>query len=126
MRVDEAVARARAALVQAKSPYWHLLRLYTDATPLGERVTPVNIKDRPQPQIRSAQQEFLDAQAKSEVCPRERFVGRMQEIEAIWKAQMPQVPRAMMSLLGPGPNVWECAGRSASGSRGCETTPRSG
>lgn len=55
---------------------------------------------------------------------RERFVGRMQELEAIWKTQVPQVSRAMMSLLGPGPNVWDCAGRSASATRGCETTWR--
>ena len=40
----------------------------------------------------------------------------------LWKAQLPQVSRVMMSLLGPGPNVWQCAGRRASATRGCETT----
>ena len=74
------------------------------------------------PEIRERVMAYLKRDASER--ERERFVGRMQEIEAIWKAQMPQVPRAMMSLLGPGPNVWECAGRSASGSRGCETTWR--
>jgi hypothetical protein len=53
---------------------------------------------------------------------RERFLGRTREMEAIWRAQMPQVSRVMMSLLGPGPNAWQCAGRGASASPGCETT----
>lgn len=74
------------------------------------------------PEIRERVMAYLKRDASER--ERERFVGRMQELEAIWKAQMPQVSRAMMSLLGPGPNVWECAGRAAAGSRGCETTWR--
>jgi CHAT domain-containing protein len=37
---DEAVALARQRLLEKLSPYWHLLRLYADATPLAEYVTP--------------------------------------------------------------------------------------
>jgi hypothetical protein len=51
-------------------------------------------------------------------------VERVQQLEAIWQSQMPQVSRVMMSLLGPGPNVWQCAGRDASAARGCESTWR--
>lgn len=74
------------------------------------------------PEIRERVLAYLQRDASER--ERERFVGRMQELEAIWKAQVPQVSRAMMSLLGPGPSVWDCAGRNASGSRGCETTWR--
>lgn len=74
------------------------------------------------PEIRERVLAYLQRDASER--ERERFVGRMQELEAIWKAEVPQVSRAMMSLLGPGPKLWECAGRGASGSRGCETTWR--
>jgi len=48
----------------------------------------------------------------------------MKELEGIWKDQMPQVSRVMMSLLGPGPDVWKCAGRSAVVSAECATSWR--
>jgi hypothetical protein len=53
---------------------------------------------------------------------KDRYAERLHALEGIWKAQMPQVSRNMLSLLGPGPNVWKCAGKSASASAGCETT----
>ncbi len=74
------------------------------------------------PEIRQRVLAYLKRDATER--ERERFVGRMQELEAIWRAQVPQVSRTMMSLLGPGPNVWQCAGHEASASRGCETTWR--
>ena len=72
------------------------------------------------PEIRQRVTAYLKRDATER--ERERFLGRTHELEAIWKAQMPQVSRVMMSLLGPGPKVWECAGRGASATRGCETT----
>ena len=53
-----------------------------------------------------------------------RYMRRTQELEGIWQAQMPQVSRVMMSLLGPGPDVWRCAGRSAVVSAECATSWR--
>lgn len=39
--IDEAVARARQRLLEKGSPYWHLLRLYADATPFVPLVTAI-------------------------------------------------------------------------------------
>ncbi|HEX7242657.1 MAG TPA: CHAT domain-containing protein, partial [Longimicrobiaceae bacterium] len=79
-RVDEAVARARRELLEAKSPYWHLLRLYVDATPLEPLVTPPGARGRQRLPVREAATEFIDA-GKVEVCSRERFVGRRRPIQ---------------------------------------------
>ncbi|MEE8170152.1 MAG: CHAT domain-containing protein, partial [Phycisphaerae bacterium] len=81
MRIDEAVARARAELFEQKHDDWHLLRLYADATPLAELVTPAATKGRARLQLRQAQVEFLDAGSRGEVCPREKFVGRRRPIQ---------------------------------------------
>jgi hypothetical protein len=54
----------------------------------------------------------------------DRYARRGQALEAVWKSQLPQVSRVMVSLLGPGPEVLKCAGASASGTAGCETTWR--
>ncbi|MBI3272434.1 MAG: tetratricopeptide repeat protein [Planctomycetes bacterium] len=80
-RLDEAVARARLNLLEGNSPYWHLLRLYSDASELGELVTPVETPRRESVRIREAAQEFLDAGSKMEVCKRERFVGRRRPLQ---------------------------------------------
>jgi tetratricopeptide (TPR) repeat protein len=80
-RADEAVARARQKLLENKSPYWHLLRLYANATPLAEHVTPLQTPGRERLRIREAAAEFLDAGAKVEVCPRALFVGRRRSIQ---------------------------------------------
>lgn len=76
-----AVAKTRQDLyqheeqIQQKTPHykpqWHLLRFYSDYTPLDALV----LKGRAQAK-REIRQEFLDKNAKSEVCPREQFVGR--------------------------------------------------
>lgn len=55
---------------------------------------------------------------------RERYGRRLKELEAEWKAALPHASRIMMSLLGPGPEVWKCAGVSASSTAGCHTTWR--
>jgi hypothetical protein len=54
----------------------------------------------------------------------ERFGERLKALEAKWKLDLPHASRTMMSLLGPGPDIWRCAGAAASGSRGCETSWR--
>lgn len=53
---------------------------------------------------------------------RERYGMRLRQLEAEWKASLPHASRIMMSLLGPGPELWKCAGASASGTSGCHTT----
>jgi hypothetical protein len=55
---------------------------------------------------------------------RERYARRNAAIDAEWKARLPQASRNMVSLLGPGPTVWRCAGASAARSPGCFTTWR--
>ncbi|OQY80731.1 MAG: hypothetical protein B6D41_20610, partial [Chloroflexi bacterium UTCFX4] len=78
-RIDLATTRARQKLFHAKSPYWHLLRLYADATPLAELVTPLRTPHREIIRVRRADLEFLDERAKvgrAPVCPRQEFVGR--------------------------------------------------
>jgi len=74
------------------------------------------------PEIRRMALGYLE-QAVSER-ERERYAWRGQALEAMWKQQSPQVSRIMMSLLGPGPDVWKCAGLSAALAPGCETTWR--
>ncbi len=79
--VEEATARARAALRTSGSPSWHLLRLYAGKAALGPFVTAPPTRGRARIALRQARQEFLDAGAKSEVCPRGRFVGRRRALQ---------------------------------------------
>jgi len=81
MRLDESVARARQKLIQDEVPFWHLLRLYSDATPLTPMVTPLKTSGRERITVREAQKEFLDAGCKIEICPREQFVGRRRPLQ---------------------------------------------
>ena len=74
------------------------------------------------PEIRRMALGYLE-QAVNERA-RERYGRRVQALEAVWRQQAPQVSRVMMSLLGPGPEVWKCAGLGAAFSPGCETTWR--
>ncbi len=55
---------------------------------------------------------------------RERHARRGNALEAEWKATLPHASRNLLSLLGPGPKVWGCAGVAASRSPGCYTTWR--
>lgn len=81
LELGRAVALTRQALYAEEmqklqqtphyKPQWHLLRFYSDNTPLKALV----IKGRRKPQ-RNVRQEFLDGNAKLEVCSREAFVGR--------------------------------------------------
>ncbi len=80
-RIDEAVARARLHLLEQDISDWHLLRLYTDRTLPAEVVTPPNHKGRQRIVLREARAEFLDENARSEVCPRGEFVGRRRPLQ---------------------------------------------
>jgi hypothetical protein len=53
---------------------------------------------------------------------RERYARRVGALEARWKEDLPHASRNLISLLGPGPDVWRCAGVAAAGTRGCQTT----
>ncbi len=77
-RVDVAVARARGALLDGGSPYWHLLRAYADASPLDALVTARGEKGRERLRSRPAELDFLDPTdpSKTRVCPASRFIGR--------------------------------------------------
>jgi tetratricopeptide (TPR) repeat protein len=55
---------------------------------------------------------------------RERFARRGNALEAEWKASLPHASRNLLSLLGPGPKIWKCAGAAASRSAGCYTSWR--
>jgi hypothetical protein len=55
---------------------------------------------------------------------RERFARRGQALAAEWKASLPHASRILVSLLGPAPNLWRCAGADAWRSPGCFTAWR--
>jgi hypothetical protein len=74
------------------------------------------------PEIRRRALSYLEYAAKDRA--RERFVRRGEALAAVWKATLPHATRNMLSLLGPGPDVWRCAGVSASRSPGCYTNWR--
>ena len=74
------------------------------------------------PQIRKLALGYLE-RAVSER-ERERQSRRLEQLDAAWKQSLPQASRTMMSLLGPGPDVWRCSGAEASQQKGCETTWR--
>ncbi|MBT9096432.1 tetratricopeptide repeat protein [Methylovulum psychrotolerans] len=62
-------------------PQWHLLRFYSDDTPL----TALAIKGKRRA-VREIRQEFLDNNVKIEVCPREAFVGRRRLLQQALRA----------------------------------------
>jgi hypothetical protein len=74
------------------------------------------------PEIRRIALAYLQRQMNER--EQERYGRRLRALEGLWKEQMPQVSRTMVSLLGPGPEVWKCAGKAASSTPGCETTWR--
>jgi tetratricopeptide (TPR) repeat protein len=75
--LDRAVANARQQLCEADSPYWHLLRLYCDETPLSPLVTPPKHPRRERLRPPMHLQRFLDArQMQVQVCNDAQFIGR--------------------------------------------------
>jgi hypothetical protein len=55
---------------------------------------------------------------------KEHLGRRGRALEAEWKSSLPHASRALVSLLGPRPNLWRCAGSGAARSPGCFTTWR--
>jgi hypothetical protein len=74
------------------------------------------------PKIRELALAFL-AKAENDR-DRERFARRDAALEQQWAATTPQASRNLLSLLGPRPDVWRCAGEGASGTAGCHTSWR--
>ncbi|MDI1445432.1 tetratricopeptide repeat protein [Polyangium sp. 6x1] len=87
--IGEAVVAARQVLYDAKSPYWHLLRLYARPGVLPAVVTPLKHPGRAHLHRREADHEFLDVRESSgvrvPVCPRGAFVGRRRTIQRCLK-----------------------------------------
>lgn len=80
--IDRAIVTARQQLHANRSPYWHLLRVYADKSPLTPMVTPSNTAERERVRIRQAASEFLDPQTRiSRVASRSEFVGRRRVIQ---------------------------------------------
>ncbi|MDR7277757.1 CHAT domain-containing protein [Catenuloplanes atrovinosus] len=81
-RLDRALLDARRHLYAENSPHWHLLRVYTDRSPLAAIVTPRNTPGRESIRVRAADQVFLDPQTgTSRVASRATFVGRRRVIQ---------------------------------------------
>jgi hypothetical protein len=74
------------------------------------------------PEVRKMASNYLESVLSEQ--EGERYSGRIQALEAEWKAKLPHATRIMMSLLGPGPEVWSCAGAKASGREHCQTNWR--
>lgn len=74
------------------------------------------------PEIRRRALAYLEQAAGDR--ERERFVRRGEALNAVWKATLPHASRNLLSLLGPGPEVWRCAGVAAARSPGCYTNWR--
>ncbi|HMZ18959.1 MAG TPA: CHAT domain-containing protein, partial [Blastocatellia bacterium] len=84
--LDEAVARARLQLLKDGSPFWHLLRLYVNAKPFAPLVTALKTPKRARLHTRFAENDFLDAGSKVEVCKRKDFIGRRRVIQRCLRA----------------------------------------
>ncbi len=95
-RRDAAVTAARRALFTSKSPYWHLLRLYADRTPLGPLVTPPAQKGRVKLRARPVSELFLGPSGEVKVASNEGFVGRRRELQRCLRALRP-----VGSAVGP-------------------------
>jgi len=76
-----AVADARRALFDGKSRYWHLLRLYADASPVGPLVTAPGTPKRTRLRVRPTSELFLDPSNQVKVVAGEGFVGRRRELQ---------------------------------------------
>jgi len=88
-RRDWSVTDARRALFTNNSPYWHLLRLYADRTPLGPLVTPAAHKGRVKLRTRPVSELFLGPSGEVRVASSEGFVGRRRELQRCLRALRP-------------------------------------
>jgi tetratricopeptide (TPR) repeat protein len=53
---------------------------------------------------------------------REQYERRLDALTAIWQREVPFASRNLLSLLGPSPDVFRCAGAAAFSSPGCHTS----
>ncbi|MET0410965.1 MAG: hypothetical protein ABW217_06695 [Polyangiaceae bacterium] len=53
---------------------------------------------------------------------REQFARRSDALTALWQSELPLASRNLLSVLGPGPDVFRCAGRAAFSSASCHTS----
>jgi hypothetical protein len=74
------------------------------------------------PEVRRMALSYLSEASNDRL--RERYARRGDALNAVWQASLPHASRNLLSLLGPGPKVWQCAGAAASRSAGCYTTWR--
>lgn len=97
-----AAATARHVLHHDRSPYWHLLRLYADASPLSAMVTERNHRGRARLDRRRVTASFLDPATETvKVAAREEFVGRRRVIQRCLRTltQNPNDPEAYQGLV---------------------------
>ncbi len=104
VRLDRAVIDARRHLFHDRgSPFWHLLRLHADRSPLTSLVTPRNTKGRLLVRVQPAAQEFLDPQTQlSRVASRATFVGRRRVVQRCLRVLRPEAEPAALVLHGMG------------------------
>jgi hypothetical protein len=53
---------------------------------------------------------------------RETFARRSDALNALWQSELPLASRNLLSVLGPGPDVFRCAGRAAFSAASCHTS----
>lgn len=92
LTIPDGVARARRALFDAQSPYWHLLRLYTDRSPVAPIVTTPATPHRVRVRVPDASTLFLDREGRVRVADRRTFVGRRRELQALLRGLRPADP----------------------------------
>ena len=90
--VARAVGAARADLFDAASPYWHLLRVFSDLSPIGQLVTTRGTKDRPLLHARPAGRSFSDRQGPLKVADGSSFIGRRRELQRLLRELRPDNP----------------------------------
>ncbi len=85
--IASAVAWTRNELRERGVRDWHLLRIFSDASPLDEVVTPRETKDRIFFRYKQAAEEFLDPGTReTKICSREEYVGRRRMLQRCLRA----------------------------------------
>jgi len=97
--LDHAVTSARRELHARPSPFWHLLRLYTDRSPLGPLVTPPATSGRKKLRARPVDDLFLDLTGQTKVASRDGFVGRRRSLQRCLREIRPLDPASGPQVL---------------------------
>lgn len=74
------------------------------------------------PKIRKLALSYLEQAATEK--QRERFERRVRDLEREWRRELPHAPRAMISILGPGTDAYDCAGLARADEVRCASTWR--